>query len=111
MRAVATRAAFETPPAPITATIRTAIRATSTTTVTVAAAMGTVGPPIGASAAYTETTAITPAIASAALRALEAGTRIGADAGKIFARRAGIARTAGFSGQKHGVIFNDGFDG
>jgi hypothetical protein len=72
--------------------------------------MGTIGAPIRASAASAESTAITAAVASAALRALESGTRIGADAGKIFARRAGIARSAGFPRQKHGVIFNNGFD-
>jgi hypothetical protein len=106
MRAVAA-AAFEAPPAAITATIRTAIRAT----VTVAAAMGTIGTPIRASAASAETSAITPAVASAALRALEAGTRIGADAGKIFARSVRITRAAGFPRQKNGVIFNHGFNG
>jgi len=97
--------------AAITATIRTAIRTTITSTVTVAAAMRTIGTSIRASAASAETATITAAVASAALRALESGTRIGADAGKIFARRAGIARSAGFPGQKHAVIFNNGFDG
>jgi hypothetical protein len=100
MRAVAT-ATLESPTAAITATIGTAIWAT----------VGTVGAPIGASAASAETAAIAAAVASAALRALETGTRIGANAGKIFARRAGIARTASFAGQKDGVVFNDGFDG
>jgi len=115
MRAVAAAATFEAPSttirAAITATIRTAIWATITRTVTVAAAMRTIGAPIRASAASAESTSITAAVASATLRALESGTRIGADAGKIFARRAGIARSAGFPRQKHGVIFNDGFDG
>jgi hypothetical protein len=101
MRAVAT-ATLEAPTA--------AIRATITTTVTVAAAMGSIGTPVRASSASAETAAITAAVASAALWALEAGTRIDANAGKIFAWRAGIARTAGLTGQKHGVIFHDCFD-
>jgi hypothetical protein len=100
----------------ITATIGTAIRSTITATIgtairsTVAAAMGSIGTPVRASSASAETAAITAAVASAALWALEAGTRIGANAGKIFAWRAGIARTAGLSWQKHGVIFYDCFD-
>ena len=102
MRAVAA-APLEAPTA--------AIRAAIATTVAVAAAMGTIGTSIGASAAPAETASITAAVTSAALRALEAGTRIGADAGKIFSRRAGIAWTPGFPGQEHGVIFNYGFDG
>ena len=108
MRAVAT-ATLEASSAAIrstiTAAIGTAIRST------VAAAMGTIGTPIRASAASTETPAIAAAVASTALRALEAGTRIGADAGEIFARRVRIARAAGFPGQKHGVVFDDGFNG
>jgi hypothetical protein len=106
MRAVAmSPAALEASSAAITATIGTAIRSTVT------AAMGSIGAPIRASAASTETAAITTAITSAALRALEAGTRIGADAGEIFARRARVTRTARFAGQKNGVILNDSFDG
>jgi hypothetical protein len=118
MRAVAA-ATLEASPAAIRttirATIRTAIRATVrapiTAPITVAAAMGTIGAPIGASAASAETAAIAAAVASAALRALEPGTRIGANTGKIFAWRARIARAAGFPGQKHGVFLNNGFDG
>jgi len=108
MRAVAATA-LEAPSAAIrstiTATIGTAIRST------VAAAMGTIRAPIGASPASAESPAITAAIASSALRALETGTRIGADAGEVFARRVWITRAAGFSRQKNSVVFNDGFDG
>jgi hypothetical protein len=96
--------------APIRAPIRTAIRTTVATTLTVAAPRGPIGAPIRASAASSETAAITAAVASAALRALEAGARIGADAGEILARRVRIARAAGFPGQKHGVIFHNRFD-
>jgi len=98
-------AALEASSAAITATIGTAIRSTVT------AAMGSIGAPIRTSAASAETAAVATAVASAALWALEAGTRIGADAGEIFARRARIARTARFAGQKNGVILNDSFDG
>jgi len=91
------------------AAISTTIRAAFATTVTVAAAMGTIGPAIRASAASAKTSAITAAVASAALWALEAGTWIGADAGEIFARRVRIARAAGFAGQQHGVIFHNRF--
>jgi hypothetical protein len=73
--------------------------------------MRTIGTPIGTSAASTETAAITAAVASAALRALEAGTWIGANAGEIFPRSVRITWAAGFPWQKNGVIFNDGFDG
>jgi len=108
MRAMSA-ATLETPSAAITptigATIRTAIRST------VAAAMGTIGTPIRASAASTETAAIAAAVSSTALRALEPGTRIGADAREIFARRVRIARAAGFAGQQNSVVFNDGFHG
>jgi hypothetical protein len=97
--------------APIRAPIRTAIRTTVATTVTVAAPRGPIGAPIRASAASSETATITAAVASAALRALEAGARIGADAGEILARCVRIARAAGFAGQKHGVIFHNCFDG
>ena len=104
-------ATLEASTAAITATIRAAIA----TTVTVAAAMGTIGTPIRASAASAEsaaiTTTITAAVASTALRALEAGTRIGADAGEIFSRSVRITRAAGFSRQKNSVVFNDGFNG
>ena len=115
MRAMAvSTAALEASTAAIAATIRTTIRATIwttvATTVTVASAMGTIGAPVGASAASAESSAITAAIASTALRALESGTRIGADAGKILARRVRIARAAGFPWQKHRVIFDDSFD-
>jgi hypothetical protein len=116
MRPVAT-AALEASSAAITATIRTAIRAAITATIgtpirsTVAAAMGTIGTPVRASAASTETAAITAAVASTALRTLEAGTRVGADAGEIFARRVRIARAAGLSRQQNGIVFKDGFHG
>jgi hypothetical protein len=73
--------------------------------------MGTIGTPIRASTASAESAAITPAVASPALRALEAGTRIGADAREIFAWSVRIARTAGLSRQQNGVFFNDGFHG
>jgi hypothetical protein len=96
MRAVAT-ATLEAPPAAITATIRTAIRAPVWATIT--ASLGTIGTPIGTPAASAEPATITATVASPALWALEAGTWIGADAGKILARGAGIARTAGFSRQ------------
>jgi hypothetical protein len=102
----AMRAVSAAPLEASTAAIRTAIAAT----VTVTAAMRTIGAPIGASAASPEAAAITAAVASASLRALEAGTRIGADAGKILTRRARIARTTGFAGQENGVIFYDCFD-
>ena len=105
MRAVAT-ATLEASTAAIRATITTTV----STTVTVAAAMGSIGTPVRASSASAETAAITASVASAALWALEAGTRIGANAGKIFAWRAGIARAAGFPWQKHGVIFYDCFN-
>jgi hypothetical protein len=87
-----------------------AIAAAISATITVATALGTIGTSVGASSASPETAAITAAVASAALWALEAGTRIGANAGKIFAWRAGIPRTAGLPWQKHGVIFYDCFD-
>jgi len=119
MRAMATRAALEAPPAAITAAIRTPIRAairapvraTITTTVTVAAALRTIGTPIRASTASAESTAITSAIASTALRPLETRTRIGANARKILTRSVRITRRTGFPGQKNGVLFDDGFDG
>ena len=118
MRAMATGAALEAPPAAITASIRAAIRApirtpiwtTVATTVTVASAMRTIGAPVGASTASAETAAITTTVASAALRALEARTRIGADAREILTRGVGITRRASFPRQKNGVIFDDGFD-
>jgi hypothetical protein len=84
---------------------------TATVRSTVAGAMGTIGTPIRAPAASAETAAITAAVASPALRALEPGTRVGADAGKIFAWRVRIARGAGFAGQQNGVVFDDGFHG
>jgi hypothetical protein len=86
-----------------------AIAAAISATITVATALGTIGTSVGASSASPETAAITAAVASTALWALEAGTRIGANAGKIFAWRAGIARTAGLPWQKHSVIFYDCF--
>src|SRR5258708_4795324 len=114
MRAMATRAALEAPPAAITAPIRAAmrapVRATITTTVTVAAAMRTIGTPIRASTASAESPAITAAIASTALRPLETRTRIGANARKILTRSVRITRRTGFPGQKNGVILDDGFD-
>jgi hypothetical protein len=106
-------AALEAPTAAVRSAITATIRAAIGTAIrsTVAAAMGTIGTPIRASAASTESAAITAAIASTALRALESGTRIGADAGEVFARRVRIARAAGFAGQQHGVVFNDSSQG
>jgi hypothetical protein len=73
--------------------------------------MRTIGAPVGASTTSAETAAISATVASAALRPLETRTRIGADAGEILTRSVRITRAAGFPGQKHRVIFNDGFDG
>jgi hypothetical protein len=123
MRAMATRAALEAPPAAITATIRATIRATIwapirptiwttvATTVTVPSAMRTIGTPIGASTPSAESPTITAAVASAALRSLETGTRIGANAREILTRRVRITRSTGLSRKQNGVIFNDRFDG
>src|SRR5208337_2425039 len=112
MRAVAAAGAtLEASPTAVWSAITSPIRATICAPVTVAAATeGAVGTSLGASAASAETAAIAAAVASAALRALETGTRVGADAGKILSRRAGIARPTSFPWQENNVFFDDGFD-
>ena len=108
MRPVAMSAApLEASSAAVPATIRPAI----STAVTIASAMRTIGAPVGASTASSEPAAITASVASAALRALETRTRIGADAREILTRCIWITRRTGFPGQEYGVLFDDRFDG
>jgi hypothetical protein len=93
-------------PATAGAPLKASTAAISSASVTVASAIGA---SIRASAASAEPSTVAAAVASTALGALESRTGIGANARKILARRAGIARGTGFAREQNNVVLHDSF--